>query len=113
MNPTNDPLLRSFVPVDPASPFPIQNLPYGSFRRRAGWAAAVGVAIGDQVLDLTALEARGLLNVPALGGEHVFQSGKLNLFLVAGRTAWSEMRRRISRLLHVDEPELRNNAALR
>ena len=35
MNPTNDPALRSFVPVPPVSHFPIQNLPYGVFRRQA------------------------------------------------------------------------------
>ena len=27
----NDPKLRSFIPVDPASDFPIQNLPYPNF----------------------------------------------------------------------------------
>ena len=59
-----DPNLKSFVPVEPDSHFPIQNLPYGVFRRQSDGAAArgrIGVAIGDQVVDLTALEARGLL----------------------------------------------------
>src|SRR4051812_40292447 len=60
MNPTNDPALRSFVPVAPESHFPIQNLPYGVFRRGPG-PARVGVAIGDAVLDLTLLEQCGLL----------------------------------------------------
>ena len=27
----NDPMLRSFIDVDPSSDFPIQNLPYGVF----------------------------------------------------------------------------------
>ena len=37
---------------DPGTDFPIQNLPYGRFRRdeQADWS--IGVAIGDQVLDL-------------------------------------------------------------
>ncbi|MCP4616052.1 MAG: fumarylacetoacetase, partial [Bradyrhizobium sp.] len=48
----NDPKLRSFIPVDPASDFPIQNLPYGVFSARDGLAPRVGVAIGDYVLDL-------------------------------------------------------------
>ena len=48
----NDPKLRSFIPVDPASDFPIQNLPYGVFSAKDGLAPRVGVAIGDYVLDL-------------------------------------------------------------
>jgi fumarylacetoacetase len=52
---THDPALRSWVASanDPAADFPIQNLPYGRFRRRGSdepWR--IGVAIGDQVLDL-------------------------------------------------------------
>jgi len=44
--------LSSFIPVDPASDFPIQNLPYGVFSAKDGLAPRVGVAIGDYVLDL-------------------------------------------------------------
>ena len=54
----NDPKLRSFIPVDSASDFPIQNLPYGVFSAR-GLAPRVGVAIGDYVLDLWELEQDG------------------------------------------------------
>ena len=41
----------SWVQVPDGSHFPIQNLPYGVFARQ-GEAPRVGVAIGDQVLDL-------------------------------------------------------------
>ena len=37
---------------DPASDFPIQNLPFGRFRKSRDDAWRIGVAIGDQVLDL-------------------------------------------------------------
>ena len=54
---THDPALKSWVESanDPATDFPIQNLPFGRFRR-AGESGAprIGVAIGDQVLDLAA-----------------------------------------------------------
>jgi fumarylacetoacetase len=54
---THDPRLRSWVASAnrPGCDFPIQNLPFGRFRR-AGSAEAwrVGTAIGDQVLDLRA-----------------------------------------------------------
>jgi fumarylacetoacetase len=113
MNPTNDPALRSFVPMPPGSHFPIQNLPYGSFRRRPGEPPRVGVAIGASVLDLTALEARGLLDTPRLRGRNVFAAGKLNAFLALGRGAWGEARAAVSRLLRDDEPTLRDDEPLR
>ncbi len=105
MNPTNDPALRSWVPVAAESHFPIQNLPYGVFRR-PGERARVGVAIGDQVLDLSALQDRILPRRP------VFDRDLLNDFLALGRAAWSEARVAISRLLRADEPSLRDDAAL-
>jgi hypothetical protein len=44
---------------DPAGPFPVNNLPYGVFSSGVE-AHRCGVAIGDQVLDTTALEESGL-----------------------------------------------------
>jgi fumarylacetoacetase len=58
MNPlddTHDPELKTWVESanDPATEFPIQNLPFGRFRRKGALGALrIGVAIGDQVLDL-------------------------------------------------------------
>lgn len=54
--------LASFVPVPPESDFPIQNLPFGVFSVPAAGDVRrrVGVAIGDYVLDLAAIEAAGL-----------------------------------------------------
>src|SRR5690349_7076602 len=71
----NDPKLRSFSPVDPASDFPIQNLPYGVFSSKDGLAPRVGVAIGDFVLDLWELEQDSRLDVGPLG---VFSQPSLN-----------------------------------
>jgi fumarylacetoacetase len=113
MNFMNDPALRSFVPVAAESHFPIQNLPYGVFRRRGDPAARVGVAIGEYVLDLTLLEARQRLNVAPLRGRRVFETGRLNEFMAAGREAWSATRARVSHLLRADVAELRDDAALR
>lgn len=60
---THAPTLRSWVASaeDPDTDFPIQNLPYGRFRRRNSaehWR--IGVAIGDQVLDLASASSEGL-----------------------------------------------------
>ncbi|WJR78716.1 fumarylacetoacetase [Bradyrhizobium sp. NP1] len=106
----NDPKLRSFVPVDPASHFPIQNLPYGVFSARDGLAPRVGVAIGDHVLDLWELaqDCRFDLVEPA-----VFAASSLNPFMALGPQVWSKTRARISELLRADHPELRDNDDLR
>ncbi len=112
MNPTNDPALRSFIPVTPESHFPIQNLPYGVFRRRGEDRSRIGVAIGDRVLDLHALEQRGFFDGTVLGGSRVFAEPSLNKFMAQGRKAWSEARALISRLLRGDESTLRTNAGL-
>lgn len=113
MNPTNDPALRSFIPVPPDAHFPIQNLPYGVFRHRYGGTPRVGVAIGDQVLDLSVLEEEGLLKGPNLRDQAVFHESALNAFLALGPAAWSEARSLISHLLRNEEPTLRDNVRLR
>ena len=106
----NDPALRSFIPVDPISDFPIQNLPYGVFSVKGGLAPRVGVAIGDYVLDLWELEQDGRLDVGDLG---VFAGPTLNPFMALGPKVWSSTRTRISELLRHDCPELRDNDGLR
>ena len=107
----NDPALRSFIPVDAESDFPIQNLPYGVFSAR-GLAPRVGVAIGDYVLDLWELEQDGRLAV-GQDGPGVFAADTLNPFMVLGPKVWAATRSRISELLRHDNGELRDNEALR
>jgi fumarylacetoacetase len=58
---THDPALRSWVESanEAGCDFPIQNLPFGIFRRKGTKEAPRGgVAIGDQILDLAALNIR-------------------------------------------------------
>jgi fumarylacetoacetase len=78
----------------PFSPFPVENLPYGVFSHR-GPARRVGVALGDQVVDLAALEARGLLGPT----EGVFGTGSLNAFMARGSSVWASVRSRLTDLL--------------
>ncbi|MEM1043057.1 MAG: fumarylacetoacetase [Bacteroidota bacterium] len=113
MNPTHDPALRSFVDVHPDSPFPIQNLPFGVFRRKAGGGPRVGVAIGEQVLDLAVLEDEGLFDGEVLAGQHPFSQSSLNGFMGLGRPAWSEARRTVQHLLLGSTPTLRDDDGLR
>ena len=106
----NDPKLRSFIPVDPTSDFPIQNLPYGVFSSRDGLAPRVGVAIGDYVLDLWELAQDCRIDVDEIG---VFSQPSLNAFMALGPKVWSRTRARISELLRRDHAELRDNEKLR
>ncbi len=50
---------------DPASDFPIQNLPYGVFRHQE--KTRIGIAIGDQILDLRACAEYDLLSPTSPG----------------------------------------------
>ncbi|MCB0265692.1 MAG: fumarylacetoacetase, partial [Calditrichaeota bacterium] len=107
---TTDPKLKSFIDVSPDSHFPIQNLPYGVFRRKSGGDAHIGVAIGEFVLDLSELESAGLLNTKTryFAGEAV-----LNKFMGAGNAVWQSVRERISELLRHDVSTLRDNQKMR
>ncbi|SAL80463.1 fumarylacetoacetase [Caballeronia telluris] len=64
LNETHDPALKSWVEQanQPGSDFPIQNLPFGRYRRiGANDDFKIGVAIGDQILDL---QGTGLIESP-------------------------------------------------
>jgi fumarylacetoacetase len=107
----NDPGLKSFIEVAAESHFPIQNLPYGVFSTRAAPRPRVGIAIGEEILDLAALEEAGLLE-PAWDAR-VFDRPSLNAFMALGPGAWRETRARVSQLLRHDNATLRDDEALR
>jgi fumarylacetoacetase len=108
----NDVSLRSFVDVPAHSDFPIQNLPYGVFSTEGDPHARIGVAIGNHILDLSFLETCELL-VARTDGPSVFRRGSINPFVALGRSTWTRVRERISTLLRSDNPELRDDWALR
>lgn len=106
MLPANDPRLTSWVPVPENSDFPIQNLPFGVFETDA-LSPRVGVAIGDQVLDLKSMHVLGYLdNLPFKLAD--FDSASLNAMMAHGKLACRELRGRISKLLSSDTPHLKN-----
>lgn len=78
--------------------FPIQNLPHGVFRPGAQ-APRGGVAIGEDILDIAALAASGLVPEDlAEVASHAAQS-QLNGFLALPAARRNELRRFLSRLL--------------
>ncbi len=94
------------------SDFPIQNLPFGVFRP-SGLEARIGVAIGDHVLDLSALHRAGKFSGTPVAGENVFERDALNDFMGLGPEAWRAVRATLSRLLDANENELRDDERLR
>ncbi len=107
-----DPKLTSWVSVEPDSHFPIQNLPYGVFQCADG-RVAVGVAIGEFVLDLSCLFEAGLLGEASRFGSNVFAAKSLNQFMALGRDVWTHTRHKLAELLDKDCPTLRDNDSLR
>ncbi len=92
-----DPTQTSWVKVAPESDFPIQNLPFGIFRHD-GQAPRVGVAIGDFVLDLHALNLHGFLqpfDIPF----SVTENNYLNNLISLGKQKTSSLRMHIAGLL--------------
>ena len=106
-------MIKSFIKVAPESHFPIQNLPYGVFRPRAGAAPRIGVAIGDLVFDLSVIEEAGLFDDREIRAERPFSRGELNRFMAMGRSVWMSARDTISHLLREDEPTIRDDIELR
>lgn len=87
--------LESWVPVAPTSDFPIQNLPFGVFLRDG--RARIGVAIGNQILDLFEAAEAGFFD--DVCERELLQAPVLNPLLAAGRDSWTPLRDRLSSLL--------------
>jgi fumarylacetoacetase len=100
MNETHDHRTRSWIESanDPDSDFPIQNLPLGVFARRdVESVSGVGVAIGDQVLDITACAQEGLLERSAAVA--ACSNSSLNTLMALEQAELSELRLEVSALL--------------
>ena len=72
--------------------FPLNNLPYGVFSTSD--APRCGVAIGDQILDVAAMEAAGLVD---FGG--ALQTGTWNAFMDLGSASWAKLREALTAML--------------
>jgi len=111
LNETHNPLLRSWVASanEVGCDFPIQNLPFGVFRVPGNpHLFRVGVAIGDQMVDLTAAHSNGVFNdsgALAQAGAQACCSQTLNTFMALGAPAWSALRLALSRALREGSPQ--------
>ena len=97
---THDPAARSWVVSANRSgtAFPIQNQPLGVFTRPGG-SARIGVAIGDDVLDLSALATSRLLGSMPAAVVEAIRAPLLNPLMALGRPAVHAVRQRVFELL--------------
>jgi len=97
----------------PGSDFPIQNLPFGVFRRAGrAEAARVGVAIGDQIVDISACSSEGLLGGAPSGAAECCRAPHLNDLMASSAASLSALRRALSEILRVESPAYRNDPAI-
>ena len=102
----------SFIPISPECHFPIENLPYGVFSTESNQKHRIGVAIGDQILDLSVV--KHLFSGPVLQSQqHIFEEITLNGFMGLGRAAWREARDTLQKILAAEDNTLRDNTELR
>ena len=104
---TNNPALKSWIPVEATSDFPIQNLPFGCIKTQNG-KIHVAVPIGDYVIDLAILAQLGYFNHLNFNTQ-VFSRENLNDFIALGRPIWQKVRICLSELLEINNPLLRDN----
>lgn len=107
LNATHDPAAQSWVASANAldGDFPLQNLPFAVFRRRA--TAQVfrgGVAIGDQIVDLEVLARSVLFDGDAARALGAASLPALNTLMALGTRYWSALRRALFDALRESSP---------
>jgi fumarylacetoacetase len=100
---THDPSARSWIESAnaAATDFPIQNLPFGVFRRQGTESAKIGVAIGECALDVAGLGREGVLKDDAVvvAAADACESSSLNALMALGAGPRRALRSRLFALL--------------
>jgi fumarylacetoacetase len=93
----------------PGCDFPTENLPYGLSSQ--GESKRIGVAIGDQILDLHGCVQGGLLTELSSETIAACSQESLNALMALGHSAWSLLRQQLTRLLKGEaEPKMQERA---
>lgn len=106
MTKSNNLKLKSWIPIETNSDFPIENLPFGIFRTN-GKHPRVGVAIGKYVLDIFELNKANLLNEFDIT-DSILENYYLNDFILLGKKKTSAIRNKIAELLSENDTHLQN-----
>lgn len=96
--------LETWVSIPKNSDFSIYNLPFGIFSVNHGVPNA-GIAIGEQIVDLSALADLGLL---AISGTY-FRKATLNDFIGLGKKITNKVRLDVQRLLILENSPLKDH----
>jgi fumarylacetoacetase len=94
----------------PGTDFPLENLPLGVFHR--AHRTCIGVAIGDQILDLGACASEGVLKALPSAVIDACTAQVLNPLMALGPEAWSGLRREVRSLLAKDGIEPRQQGRI-
>jgi fumarylacetoacetase len=110
INASHDPNLQSWVESanHQNADFPIQNLPFGVFQTDRD-SARIGVAIGDQILDLQRCREMGFLESLPDQVQDACSAPNLNSLMSLGREVITLLRSHLSNLLrstHTPVPEI-------
>ncbi len=92
----NDPNRKSWIEVASHSDFPIQNIPFGIFKK-SDKTICVGSRIGNYAIDLNALHKLNYFQGITLDRD-LFNKETLNDFLKLGKPVWREVRDRIAEI---------------
>jgi fumarylacetoacetase len=108
MDETHDPARASWVESAQGHPeFPIQNLPFGVYRRKGtDLPGRVGIAIGDEILDVVACSEQGRFSGSAATAAEACAASGLNRLMSLGRSHWQALRNQVSTLLSSGAPGL-------
>jgi len=102
----NNPKLKSWLPVDNNSDFPIQNLPFGIIKNQK-LSSRVASRIGEYAIDLLMLFELGYLD--GLGFQKSdFDNCRLNSMIKKGKESTRNLRNRISELFNSENNSLKD-----
>jgi len=89
--------LKSWIPYEADSQFPLENIPFGIFVNPKTNKAVGCTRIGDMIVDLNELEHERLFNGPlfSVTKDHYFCQETLNSFAAAGKAYRVELRETI------------------
>lgn len=112
MTNTNDLHLKSWLEVEPDSDFPIQNIPFGIFKKPEKGPSPAS-RIGDTLIDLSVLADFGYFDTLEISDLGVFYAPVLNPFIAMGKKTTSVVRNRIMELFSENCDELKTDMETR
>lgn len=92
--------LKSWLPYDANSQFPLENMPFGIFTNPVTKAKAGCTRIGDNIIDLSVLEHERLFDGPlfSVTKDHYFCENTLNAFAATGKAYRVELRATLQKI---------------